>query len=91
MIGTSSTVANNALCKQINMAGIHTCTTPLVGNFVGLQKIGTDFFVWNELRAYEMPPMALTVSMLSTNTMPNATLVNALSYSMVYGQVTGLD
>jgi|688.fasta_scaffold361417_1 hypothetical protein len=67
------------------MGGIYTCITPLVGNFVGVQKIGTEYFVWNEITAYEMPPMALTASMLSTNTMPNTTLVNALSYSMVYG------
>jgi hypothetical protein len=67
------------------MEGIYKCTTPLFGNFVGLQKIGTDHSTWNELRAYEMPPMTLTASMLRTNSMPNATLINALNYSNVYG------
>ena len=66
------------------MGGIYNCNTPLAGNYLGVQKIGTDYFVWNEIRAYEMPPMVLTETMLSTNTMPNGTLVNALSYSMVY-------
>ena len=81
-VGTSPTVANNALCKRINNGGIYTCDYPLSGNYVGVQKIGTDLFLWGEIRAYEMPPMTLSVSMLSTNKMPNPTLVNALSYSM---------
>ena len=38
-----------------------------------------------------MPPMPLTETMLSTNGMPNATLVNALSFSMVYLQSLGSD
>jgi hypothetical protein len=67
MIGTSSLVSQNVLCKTINIGGIYNCNTALTGNYVGLQKVGTDFFVWAELRAYEMPPMSLTVSMLSTN------------------------
>ena len=56
-----------------------------------MQKVGTDYFVWSEIRAYEMIPMILTVSMLSTNIMPNTTLVNALSYSMNAGETLGAD
>ena len=90
-IGTSATVLSNAICKNINQSGIYTCDTKLSGNYVGLQKHGNNYFAWNELRAYEAPPIALTLSMLSTNTMPDATLANALSFSMVYGQTLGLD
>ena len=61
------------------------------GNYVGVQKTGTTFFAWAEIRAYEMPPMTLTVSMLRTNILPNTTLINALSYSMTSGQSIGLD
>ena len=56
-----------------------------------MQKVGTDYFVWAEIRAYEMIPMILTVSLLTTNIMPNATLVNALSYSMNAGETLGAD
>ena len=79
MIGTSSTISQNSLCKTINNGGIYNCNNPLTGNYVGLQKIGTEYFWWFELRAYEMPPMLLTESMLSTNLMPNASLANALT------------
>ena len=79
-IGTSSTVSNNALCKNIDFGGIYTCDTALNGNYVGIQKIGIYcYFIWVELRAYETPPIALTAAMLSTNAMPNASLVYALS------------
>ena len=61
------------------------------GNYVGVHKYGTTYFAWAEIRAYEMPPMTLTVSMLGTNIMPNTTLINALSYSMTSGQSIGLD
>ena len=79
-IGTSSTVSNNALCKNIDFGGIYTCDTALNGNYVGIQKIGIYcYFIWVELRAYETPPIALMAAMLSTNAMPNASLVYALS------------
>ncbi len=73
------------------MGGIYSCNTPLTGNNIGLQKIGTNYSVWAELRAYEMSPMALTASMLSTNVVHSSTLSNALSFSMAYGQTLGLD
>ena len=63
----------------------------MTGNYVGLYKNGLSYFIWYELRAYEMPPMTLTVSMLSTNILPNTTLINALGYSMTSGQSIGLD
>jgi hypothetical protein len=62
---------------------MYICDTPLVGKYIGLQKIGFDFFIWVELRAYEMPPMTLTEFMLRTNEMPNSTLIYALTLSIV--------
>ena len=73
------------------MSGVHTCNAPLIGNYIGVARSGTDYFSWHEIRAYEMIPLALTGSMLSTNSMPNVTLVNALSLSMALGQTLGLD
>ncbi len=69
------------MCINISKSGIYTCSTPLDGNFVGLLKNGIDFFIWVELRAYEMPPMTLTEAMFVTNTIPNSTLMNALILS----------
>ena len=90
-IGTSETVADNELCKQIDFGGIYTCDTPLNGNYVGIQKNGSNYFIWVELRAYEMPPMSLTESMLSTNDSGNTSLVYALTFSIVVGQNFGND
>ena len=78
-IGTSATVKSNALCKHIDFGGIYTCDTVLNGNYVGIQKIGNCHYIWVELRAYEMPPMALTAAMLSTNATGNISLANALT------------
>ena len=60
------------------MSGVHTCNAPLIGNYIGVERSGTDYFSWHEIRAYEMIPLALTGSMLSTN-------------SMALGQTLGLD
>jgi hypothetical protein len=57
----------------------------LTGSKVGVQKNGSDYFAWHEIRAYETAPTTLSESMLSANSMPNATLLNALSLSMTYG------
>ena len=78
-IGASATIANNPVCKHIDFGGIYTCDTPLNGNYVGIQKIGSCHYIWVELRAYEMPPMALTEEMLSTNAAGNTSLVYALT------------
>ena len=75
----------NPICKNINFGGLYSCDAPLSGSFVGLLKNGSTNYRWIELRAYEMTPKALTESMLSTN-MPNGTLINALTLSIVKGQ-----
>lgn len=67
------------------MSGIYTCDIPLFGNNVGIHRSFPKngmFMSLVELRAYEMPPMALTVSMLSTNSMPNTTLGNSITLEM---------
>ena len=84
-VGTSATVTKNAVCKSgINNQGIFLCDEPLTGTYLGLVRESTskEWFVWAEIRAYELLPIVITTSMLSTNTMPNDSLKNSLSFSM---------
>ena len=84
-VGTSATVTSNAVCKSgINNQGMFICDSPLTGTNLGLvrESTNTNYYLWCEIRAYEFLPLTITDSMLSTNTMPNASLINSLSFSM---------
>ena len=60
------------------------CNSPLTGTNLGLVRESTitTSYVWYEIRAYEFLPLSIIDSMLSTNTMPNTSLINSLSLSM---------
>ena len=84
-VGTSATVTSNAVCKSgINNQGMFICNSPLTGTNLGLVRESTSslFYWWSEIRAYEFSPLAITINMLSTDTMPNSSLINSLSFSM---------
>ena len=84
-VGTSATVTNNAVCKAgINNQGIFLCDSPKTGNYLGLVRESNswDHYEWSEIRAYKFSPLAITINMLSTDTMPNSSLINSLSFSM---------
>ena len=60
------------------------CDSPLTGTYLGLIRESTwdGWYLWAEIRAYEFLPLAITTAMMSTNTMPNTSLINSLSFSM---------
>ena len=60
------------------------CDSPVTGTNLGLVRESDSnwSYPWYEIRAYEFLPLSITTSMLSTNTMPNTSLINSLSFLM---------
>ena len=65
------------------------CDSPLTGRYLGLIRESTwyGWYLWAEIRAYEFPPITITTAMMSTNKMPNNSLINSLSFSMASSTV----
>ena len=77
-MGTNSNpLLNNACGPNIDRDGLYVCPTPLTGNYVGFYRASTstDYFNLNEIRAYSWLPIDASTVLVTTNTMPNLTLI----------------
>ncbi len=82
-VGTNSDVNLNTECKSIDRDGVFVCNRPLTGTYVGLLRtaIGLsegDSYNIGEIRAYTWIPFDELSSTLSSNVMPNASLINSV-------------
>ena len=70
---------NNACGPNIDRDGLYVCPTPLTGNYVGFYRASTstDYFNLNEIRAYSWLPIDASTVIVTTNTMPNLSIINS--------------
>ena len=77
-MGTNSNpLLNNPCGPNIDRDGLYVCPTPLTGNYVGAYRDtdSTEPYHLSEIRAYSWLPIDASTVLVTTNTMPNLTLI----------------
>ena len=79
-MGTNSNpLLNNPCGPNIDRDGLYVCPTPLTGDYVGAYRDSDslDYYNVSEIRAYSWLPIDASTVLVTTNTMPNLTLIDS--------------
>jgi hypothetical protein len=93
-VGTNSNpLLNNACYSNIDRDGLFNCETPMTGIYVGFVRdsASTVVFGLNELRAYSWLPIDASTMIVTTDTMPNLTIINSTRIKLSSPNQTILD
>ena len=85
-MGTNSNpLLNNPCGPNIDRDGLYVCPTPLTGDYVGAYRDSDslDYYNVSEIRAYSWLPIDASTVLVTTNTMPNLTLIDSTRINIV--------
>ena len=85
-MGTNSNpLLNNPCGPNIDRDGLYVCPTPLTGNYVGAYRdsVELNYYNLNEIRAYSWLPIDPSTVFVTTNTIPNLTIINSTRINIV--------